>query len=425
MRKRSAGYILIQALVAVAGLLALMAILAGDERVTINGIQAELDRTRAEEADQSGIAQALAVLSTANENEVTLNDTWSTLGSSGNEEFDFPDGTSFRMQIIDASSLINLNTATQTQLQTLPLQQDQVDSLLDWIQTGTTARTDGAKDAFYNSLPQPYNTKLGPLTTVNELLLIHNWTGQTIYQAPTTSTTLTLGTDQYGNTLPLAALFTVDSGAPNTSSTGAALVNLSTRNVSANSLRTLGVTPAVATYVAAHAPYTSFAQLFGPPPAPSRANPNPMNLRNLTDESQLLNAATFSTGTRTTGKINLNTATQPVLQTVTNLPTSAASSIIAQQSTAYPSLGQWALSSGLTSAQIANVADSFTVGSDTWLVRIYGESGAFDDPEEAVVGYRSGVLTVVSVTPLHTAGIPSWWDWQTQTTSTEQAGVTQ
>ena len=91
-----------------------------------------------------------------------------------------------------ASSLININTvstttADQALLNNLPLTQQEIDSLLDWTSTSTTARTDGAKDDYYNALPTPYNTKLGTLSTLSELLLIQGWVGVDLYGTTNTN----------------------------------------------------------------------------------------------------------------------------------------------------------------------------------------------------------------------------------------------
>jgi type II secretory pathway component PulK len=434
VRRRRTGYILIEALIAVAGLLALLAILASDQQTRIDLIQSGLRQTRAEACADGAVQQALSVLATANPDLVTLNDTWAQLGgtsgvatsstsgttsSGGTEEFSFPDGSTFREQIIDADSLINLNNATATQMEQLPLDQDQVDCFLDWIQAGETPRSDGAKDDFYNALPTPYNAKLGPLTTVSELCLIDNWTAQTLYQPPTDSTVLPLSTDISGNILPLAALFTVDSGAPNVTSTGTALINLSNRPTAANAVTLIraGVSPGIVARLMSTAP--------GNPPINSWMALLSLPGVNSSQEQILLNNVTFTSATRLTGTINLNTASLPVLESIPLVTQSIAEAIVGQQSTTFSGLGSLAAIAGLSRADLATLASTFCVGSDTWIVRAYGQSGGVGSAEEAVVGYRNNQLQIISINRIHTPGIPSWWGWDTTTTSTQQAGVTQ
>ena len=158
MRHRRKGYILVQALLVVAGLVALMAMIAANQRASMDEVQARLDHRRAEQAAQAGVAQALASLQLANTNKVTLADDWAQVGTDAvggaqgdavaDEAYDLGDGATFRVQIVDAASQVNVNTATQQQLSQLPLTQEQVDCLLDWRSAGETARTDGAKTLF-------------------------------------------------------------------------------------------------------------------------------------------------------------------------------------------------------------------------------------------------------------------------------------
>ncbi len=414
MRRRRRGYILIQALVAIVALLALMATLSADLHANLGVLQAKLSERRAGAAAQSAIARAEAVLESQNTGVVTSTDDWARQGNAGQDIFQFNDGSAtYRMQIIDAGSLINVNTAAQAQLLLLPLQQDQVDTLLDWREASTTPRTDGAKDEFYNALPQPYNTKLGPLDTLNELLLIDNWTAQTLYQPPTSTTTTSLPVDQNGQQLPLASLLTVDSGTPNTQADGTARINVGTRGVSLTSLTALGINRNLATLIASRAPFTNYAGLLALPG---------MNTQTATT---LLNSVTFSTNTRSQGLINLNTASQTVLQTVPSLSTDLATAIVTQQSLGFQTLGALAAISGMTVPILSQVADSFTIGSDTWIVRVYGQSGGFSEPIEAVVGIRNSQMQVINVDRLHTTGVPTWWNWTTQTGNPIDAGVSE
>ena len=223
--RRRRGSVMVQALIVLAGLVALLATLAANQRTALDSIQDNLRERRAELAGRSAIARALAVLQAANPNLVNATDDWAQLGASGNTSFDLG-GSTFRLQIIDAGSLVNVNTATEAQLNELPLTPQQVDSLLDWRSAGTTPRANGAKDDYYNALTTPYNTKLAPLTTLSELLLVQGWTADTLFnpQSDVVSTAASIQ-DANGNALPLIDVLTVDSGAPNTQASGTARVN--------------------------------------------------------------------------------------------------------------------------------------------------------------------------------------------------------
>lgn len=411
MMRHDRGYIFIQALVVVAVLVALMAMLVADQRASLQEVQNRLRLRRADAAVDAALARALSVLQEADINRVTLNDDWAVLGDNGNIEFDLGDGPTFRMQIVDAGSLVNVNTAPQAQLQLLPLTQDQVDCLLDWREAKTEARADGAKDGYYNSLPQPYNTNLGPLTTVDELLLVRGWTAQTLYQLPTGDTSVSLPTDAAGNDLPLAALLTVDSGGPNTRAEGTPRINLGQGGVDVNALTQLGISQPLAGRIAAQAPYTNFQGLFQVPGMTQQAL------------QPLLDAVTFTGDERIPGKINLNTATQSVLMTVPNMTSDIAAAIVSQQTNGFDSLGQLATVSGVTPQNLAQLADSFTVGGDTWIIRAYGRSGGVGAAVEAVVGLRGGQVQILTWDRLNTAAIPAWWDWSTEPSSTADAGA--
>jgi len=417
------GGIMVQALIVLAGLVTLVAMMAANQRAALQGTQNRMDSRRAEFAARSAVQRALAILGqqtpgvlgqqasttgttgTTNPALVMQTDYWYTLGSSGDEAFDLGNGTTFRMQIVDAGAFININTVGQQQLQMLPLTQEQMDSLLDWRSPGQTARTDGAKDAYYNALDQPYNTKLGALTTLSELLLVKGWTAETLYGTQhdgIVSTAISLE-DANGNPLPLVSVLTTDSGAPNRQATGQARVNLNQRNPNSaalqqftSSLQRLGLTAAQASQITSRMPIGSFQALLTLPGiAP-------------TEQRQLLNGAGFSGATRLQGMINLNTASQAVLDTIPNVTPEIASAIVAQQSTGFQSLGDLTMIPGVAGNVLPRIADAVTVGSDTWIVRAYGECGGSGVAVEASVGIRNNQPQIVTYRRLPDTGIPVW-----------------
>ena len=404
------GGILVQVLVIIAALLALMATLVANQRVTLHAQQTILRTGRAEAAVRSGLARAEAVLSAANANLVTKNDDWALQGNKGDESFELDTNdtnTTFRMEIVDAASLININTAPEAQLQQLPILTEQVDCLLDWREPSAAARPDGAKDSYYNNLSTPYNTKLGNLNSVSELLLVSNWTANDLYttNTGTTSTSGIVFANASGTTLPLVAFLTTQSGAPNTTVTGAARTNLNLRTLNPAVFTQIGIPATTAATLVARAPFTSFAQVLTVP----GLAPNVL--------TQLLDSATFAPGTRLVGKINVNTASESVLETIPNVSTATAQAIVAQQSTGFTALGDLQQVSGLVGIPLAQLADATCVGSDTWIVRIWGESGPENDrvtlAVEATVGIRNQKVQVLSWERLASKTIPAWWDWNT------------
>jgi general secretion pathway protein K len=393
-------------------LIALMAMIAADQRASMKQTQLTLNRRRSDVAVKSAMAFALGAIQQGNTNLVTQNDAWAQLD--GDDDYTLDGDTSFRVQVVDCGSLINVNTASATWLQQLPLSTDQVDCLMDWRETGLQPRSDGAKDTYYNGLTQPYNTKLGALSTVDELLLVKDWTGDLLYQPITNAqqSSAPLPVDTNGNTLPLAAIFTVDSGSPNTQASGAARTNLSVRSANlANTLRRAGISPGDANRIAAGAPYNSFAALF------RRGGISQADL------AILLNIATFSGTSRATGKINVNTATQAVLLTIPNMTQPTAETIVNQQSTGFSTLGQLATTANLTQANLSQFADYFTVGGDTWLVRAYGESHGTGEAVEAIIRLSNATPAVITWEKINSAGVPKWWGWNDTASNSDDANT--
>jgi general secretion pathway protein K len=412
MRRKQHGYMMVQVIVVVACLVALMGMLLANQRAILSEMYDRNHQRRAESVARSGIAYALSLLQNANTSLVNPTDDWVTFGQNGQEELLLGDD-SFRIQIVDNGSLINLNTATEEQLQQLPLQPEQIDSLLDWREAGQTPRPNGAKDDYYHTLQYPYDAKLANLTTLSELLLVRGWTARMLYTTEEEITSSQVQPqDSFGNALPLAGMFTVNSGSPTTRADGSARVNLA-QGVNANTLNQLGVrNQQVVAQLVARAPYTSFRALLGVPGL------------NAETVKTLLDGATFSAGTRQTGKINLNTASEQVIRSLPNIPSDVASAIVSRQSSGFQSLGDLSTIPGLNTDALAQVADSFTVGSDTWTIRVYGQSGNVGLALEITVRLlNSGRIQIQNWNRLNVSGIPAWWGWQPNTTTTTQLGV--
>jgi general secretion pathway protein K len=423
-RRHRRGSVLVEALMVIAGLLGLMAVLAADQRAALRQTQDRLRARRAEVAARSAVARALGVLQSADPNRVTLDDDWARLGDGGAREFALASagggadaGATFRLQILDAGSRVDVNTASEDQLARLPLTQEQIDSLLDWREPDTAGRPSGAKDDYYNALTEPYNAKLGRLTTLDELLLVRGWTARALYAPPDQQnvvSTAVSAQDAAGNPLPLADLLTADAGAPNVQADGSARLNLGAGGrLNAAALEQFGVTAAVAQQIAAGGPYTSFADLLAVPGVTPDA------------AGRLMDAVSFTNGERVEGKLNLNTAPAAALQTLPDLPPDVATAIADRQGAGgFATVGEVTTVPGVTAALLPRLADAVTVGSDTWVVRAYGASGGVGSAVEAVVGLRSGRLRVLTWQTVAGPGVPEWWGWPAEPTETVDAGAT-
>lgn len=98
---------------------------------------------------------------------------------------------SIRYGVTPEAGKLNLNTATDEQLQQLLLPlltgleiengQELINALLDWRDEDTDAREGGAESEYYNTLKPPYNAKNGPLDTIDELLLVKGFNAIVLY----------------------------------------------------------------------------------------------------------------------------------------------------------------------------------------------------------------------------------------------------
>ncbi len=393
------GSIFILALILLASITSILAFTVAAQQVSskasINRIEARRARLMAESGVQRGIAEIALITQIG---EVDQSGTWYTLGNQGADNF-IVGRDSFRLQIVDAGSLINLNTVPQVNLQNFGLTQGQIDSLLDWREAGSAARVDGAKDDYYNALPKPYNVRAGRMESVDELLLIKDWLPTTVFDLPTNVSTTT--NSNPAPTEPLYELATVDSYSPNTTATGQALTNLNT--VTAVQLTQAGITQAVATAIIARRTglgrYTTMAQVLATPGLNDRLI------------GILLDRFTISTLPRIEGKINLNTAGQDVLGTIPAFTSDIVQALISRQTTGLTSLSQALQVPGLTARILGPIAEQVTVGSDTFVIRSQGRAGQSIVALETVVRIQNGTVIVIKTRETPQPDMKTLWKW--------------
>ena len=102
------------------------------------------------------------------------------------------DGGFWRVNIQDESGKININTVSEQQLRALiqavgieePDASIITDSILDWRDTDSIVRPNGAEEDYYQSLDMPYMIKNGRLDAVEELLLVRGVTRDYFYGVP-------------------------------------------------------------------------------------------------------------------------------------------------------------------------------------------------------------------------------------------------
>ena len=104
---------------------------------------------------------------------------------------DDPNGESIRYGITAESSKLNINVATDQQLEQLltPIlaaleienAQELINALLDWRDGDDDLREGGAENEYYNTLEPPYRAKNGPLDTVEEILIVSGFNAAILY----------------------------------------------------------------------------------------------------------------------------------------------------------------------------------------------------------------------------------------------------
>lgn len=151
---------------------------------------------------ESGINIALAVLENdlADNQPDSLLDSWTLIEK---ENFDnlFPTGE-LELKIVDLSGRLQINSIVDNihdlapQLQTVlfnilisedfPVESETeareiVDALVDWIDADETESDYGAETSYYQSLDPPYSARNGPVTTIDELLLVRGITPELFF----------------------------------------------------------------------------------------------------------------------------------------------------------------------------------------------------------------------------------------------------
>jgi general secretion pathway protein K len=392
------GGIMVITLVVLTAVAAIMSIGFARYRVEVRASITRNESRRARIMAEAGIARAISALQAQNTTLVAQTDDWYLLGNAGSDAF-LVGKDKFSVQILDAASLVNLNTASEEQLQALNLTTEQIDGLLDWREEGTSPRTDGAKDEFYNSLENPYNAHLARLTTLDELLLIKGFTPTSLFEVP--EQTSTNGIEPQ----PLAQLATVDSFSPNLTSAGAPKTNINT--ASQQQLTQAGLTPQVAAAILVRRAggFATFGDVLRVPGIDNRA------AGILVDNFALGGAPRFE------GRINVNTATEAVLATIPGITSDVAQAIYGRQSTGLTALSELLQVPGYTLQVMQQSIDRLTISSETFIVRTEGTAGSTTVSLEAIISLNGGRPHVIKTYEPPYSTMRTFWQWSDATTS--------
>jgi general secretion pathway protein K len=372
------------------GLVLLVAGMVATNRETTRTQWVSLEQRRARLMVESGIQRAIAEIRARTTQHATLADDWARLGDQGRTEFTLGrDG--FRIQILDASGRINLNQADEETLKRLSLTPEQTAALLDWREQGSSPRPDGAKDEFYNRLKDPYNAKLKPLDSLDELLLIKGFTPASL---PTLNETATTDSTSADKDVSGKQKLDVNSASP-------------------QDLMAIGVAPDVAAALlqAKGGGFDSLGDC--------------LKTNGMTKEAarSLLDNATVGKETSKSGLVNLNTAPETVL-TALGLEEETVRGLVDRQRTGIRSLGEILDVPGMELSTVAELADKVCVGTTAFLVRVSGRAGRTKTAAEATLLVADdGSVTVSRVQPFAFAATAKQWGWEGDPSDQKPVGV--
>jgi len=421
--KREQGSTFVFSLVALTALVGVLAAVASTVRTDIRTTENRNEMVKAHMACYSAVQRYIATIAadyqggatttstttstTAQQTgATTLQDDWAQLGQNGDEKVVVGD-TWFRMQVIDGSALVNTSKLNSAWLNNLPMTQEQIDAYLDYTSTGETPRSDGGKDQYYNALQVPYNAKLGPLDTLDEMLNIRYFTPQTLYLPQTNVvSTVSFVAGPSGQQPALSDLLTTYSYAPNVrpGQLGQQQARININTVNQNQLRGLGLSTRAQTTILANRNWTSLGAVLRSVPS-------------VQDQRIILDTFSTSGATRLPGLINLNTASQNVLATVPNLTPDMVQAIIQQQQQGLTSLSGVLSISGFTGNVLAQTIDNFTVESSTFVVRVIGYCGSASVAMEATVDIINNSPRLVRIAEVPYTDVIGRWNWNTDTST--------
>lgn len=256
-----------------------------------------------------------------------------------------PEG-GIRFGLTDEGSKLNLNAATTSMVSRLPgMKTSLTDALLDFIDADDVPRPEGAEQEYYNALPQPYRIHNGPLSTVEQLLLVRGFTPAVVLgEDANRNFSLDPNEDDGDEREPpddadgrlqpgLLPLLTVYSREPNTDRTGRRRFNLNTPGAALTDTNDLP--PAFVAFVselgASKSVVLDPAELLEAtvtlkgPDGQDRAVPTGIGKESL---ALVLDRFTGSAEAELVGRINVNTAPASVLQLVPGIDNALAENIL-------------------------------------------------------------------------------------------------
>jgi DNA uptake protein ComE-like DNA-binding protein len=235
--------------------------------------------------------------------------------------------------LVDEASKLNLNTATAAMLEQLPrMTHELAAAVVDWRDANSTVSDGGAEDETYQRLNPPYRCKNTPFESVDELRLVHGMDMEILH-----------GDDANLNGALDPNENDGDSSAPDDERNGILdpglleYVTVWSRE-STTGLTNVNNPPGLAVVLqeafGSSRANQILAQLGGGPTGPQFPNmvefylTSRMTRNELDQVAELLVATTNTTGA-IAGLVNINTATEAVLQCIPGIGTQNASTVVA------------------------------------------------------------------------------------------------
>lgn len=356
LHRKAPGFVLVGVLIVVMLLsmiaLSLMFRMRSEETAGATGSTAEQGWATA----MSGVREAMRLVPTIQPGDITWMDAPErfkdrVMYNDGTEEWRWtlysanPEG-GIRFGLTDEASRLNLNSATTSMVSRLPgMKPSLTDALLDFLDTDDVPRPEGAEQEYYNALPQPYRIHNGPLSTVEQLLLVRGFTPALVLgEDANRNFSLDPNEDDGDEREPpddadgrlqpgLLPLLTVYSREPNTDRTGKRRFNLNTPGAALTETNDLpaAFVAFVAQLGASKSVVMDPAELLDAtfnlkgPDGQDSAVPTGIGKDSL---AMVLDRFTGSADADLVGRININTAPASVLQLVPGIDNALAENIL-------------------------------------------------------------------------------------------------
>ncbi|RMG56915.1 MAG: hypothetical protein D6713_10710, partial [Deltaproteobacteria bacterium] len=176
-RRKKSGVVLLVVLWVLVIFSSLVLALSYEARGNISRTITHVNFIQGRRLAEAGVARALAEILFRKREKESAEDAWRLDGTF--YEGDMETGR-YRVSIRDEAGKVDINFAPEVLLRNLiryglgrdEIADEVVDSILDWRDRDELHRLEGAESDYYRSLPNPYDAKNGPFSTVEELSMV-------------------------------------------------------------------------------------------------------------------------------------------------------------------------------------------------------------------------------------------------------------